>query len=138
MSNNINHIRNQINIYFTNKKIEHNKKRSKQNQRLYGKYYQSSKWKDLRSYKFIHTPYCEVCDRQGIVKECDEVHHLHVWRTGKTEEEKWQLLLDYDNLCSCCSYHHHLFHDYLRRYNKDQATIEELLEYEKKYEEFIK
>ena len=136
-NNNITHIRDQINTYFDNKKQEHDKKRSKNNRKIYGKYYQSPKWKELRAYKFANTPYCEVCDRQSIVKECDEIHHKIPFLTGKTEEEKWSLLLDYNNLISCCSYHHHLFHDYLRRYNKDQATIDELIDYEKKYEEFL-
>ena len=135
--NKINNIRNQINQFYKDKKELQNKKHSNLNRRLYAKYYQSSKWKSLRTYKFIETPFCEVCERQGIIKQCDEVHHLRKFLSGKTEEEKWILLLDYSNLCSCCTHHHHLFHDYMRLYGKDEATIDEVLDYEKKCEEFL-
>lgn len=133
----IQHIRDQIVQHYKDKKELYNKSKSIKNRRKYGEYYQSSKWKDLRAIKFVNDPCCEVCKQQGIVKPTEEVHHLHVFLSGKTEEDKWSLLLDYSNLCSCCRYHHHLFHDYLRRYNKNQATIDELIEYEDKYKEFL-
>lgn len=135
--NKINHIRDQINTYYANKREEHNKKKSKSNNRKYGVYYQSSKWKHLRAIKFVNNPCCEVCERQGIVKPTEEIHHLHVFLSGKNELDKWTLLLDYNNLCGCCAYHHHLFHDYLRRYNKTECTINDLLSYEERYKEFI-
>lgn len=67
-----------------------------------GKYYNTKQWKNLRNYYIRRNPLCEICLSKGIVKPANEVHHRTPYLRGKTDEERWQLLLDEDNLQSLC------------------------------------
>lgn len=87
----------------------HNKK--------YNKYYQSSGWKALRLWKITTSPLCENCLHYDIVTPADEVHHKIPWLTGKTEADRWRLLLDASNTMSLCSSCHKLYHRYMRQNN---------------------
>ena len=123
-------IRNKIQKHFEDKHNEYLTKQRNRSNRRYGKYYQSKGWKDLRALKFTNNPTCEVCERQGYVTPTEEIHHLRPFLTGITEEARWNLLLNYNNLCSCCRYHHSLFHDYIRKNHLDYASIDNILSYE--------
>jgi len=67
-----------------------------------GKYYNTKQWKNLRNYYIRRHPLCEICLSKGIVKEANEVHHKLPYLRGKTDEERWKLLTDEDNLMSLC------------------------------------
>jgi 5-methylcytosine-specific restriction protein A len=70
------------------------------------KYYNSCLWKHLRNSWIRDHPVCEVCYRNGIIKQADEVHHINPYQRGLTDEDKWTLLLDEDNLISLCKQCH--------------------------------
>ena len=83
----------------------------------WNKYYQSNDWKQLRKWKIINNPICEVCARSGLVIPATEIHHKRPFSTGETEEEKWRLLLDPSNVISVCSECHDEFHKQLQKYH---------------------
>ena len=80
-------------------------------------YYQNRQWKQLRQWKIINNPICEVCARSGLVIPATEIHHKRPFGTGETEQEKWRLLLDPLNLISVCSECHAEFHRQLKKYH---------------------
>ena len=82
--------------------------------RKWNRYYQSHEWKQLREWKINNYPICENCYHYGIVIPATEVHHLHVFSDGKTEQDKWKLLLDPYNIRSLCSSCHDLYHNTMR------------------------
>lgn len=75
-------------------------------------YYNSMQWRNLRNY-YIHThPLCERCyNIYGRSVPAEEVHHKKEFLKGQTEQERWQLLTDPDNLMSLCSACHHEIHN---------------------------
>lgn len=85
-----------------------NKNKKKNNQSA--KYYNSKQWKFLRNKYYREHPLCEKCLEQDIITPADHVHHIREFIQGITEEQRWQLLLDPDNLQSLCKYHHQQIH----------------------------
>ena len=83
----------------------------------HAKYYNSALWKHLRNSWIKEHPVCEICYRQGIIKAAEEVHHIRPFTRGLTEEERWTLLLDEDNVISLCRHCHEEVH-------KGNVTIE--------------
>jgi len=79
------------------------------------KYYNSKYWKNLRNAFIREHPLCYDCALEGKSTPAEEVHHKIAWSTGKTEDEKWNLLLDPDNLVSLCIKHHHERHKIMNR-----------------------
>lgn len=55
-------------------------------------------------------PLCECCLENGIVTPAVDVHHKIPWDSGLTEESKWLLLLNVDNLQSLCKNCHYKIH----------------------------
>lgn len=70
------------------------------------KYYNSKYWKKLRNQYIMLHPLCEDCILEGKSIPAEEVHHCTPWQRGTNDEEKWDLLLDPDNLVSLCKTHH--------------------------------
>lgn len=83
------------------------------------KYYDTKQWKMLRKAYWKAHPLCECCLKKGIVRQADEVHHKHIFLRGKSEEERWNLLLDWNNLMSVCSECHAKLHAYANKHNLD-------------------
>lgn len=83
-------------------------------------YYNNSLWFNLRNYYIKNHPLCEMCMEEGVVKEAEDVHHIIPFLTGETDEERWKLLLDEDNLKSLCSKHHVEVHNQLRKHRQNQ------------------
>ena len=74
-------------------------------------YYNSQYWKRLRnSYIRLH-PICQMCALENRSTPAEQVHHRIPFMTGKTEEERWNLLLNPDNLMSLCIRHHKEIHN---------------------------
>lgn len=79
------------------------------------KYYNSKYWKRLRNTYIIHHPLCEDCMLEGISTAADEVHHIKPFMSVKDDTERWNLLLDPNNLVSLCLRHHHERHKQLKK-----------------------
>lgn len=79
------------------------------------KYYNSKYWKKLRTQYIQEHPICHDCMLEGISRPAEEVHHLTSFMNGKTDEERWDLLLDPNNLVSLCIKHHHERHKQLNK-----------------------
>ncbi len=124
-------IRSNITKHYEKQKEEYEKKRQSDNRRRWGPYYHSKQWRTLRNQYYVEHPICEVCEIEGRAIPTEEIHHLHVYGSADTEQEKWKLLLNYNNLCACCKYHHNLFHEYLKKNNLNECTITDLIKYEK-------
>ena len=78
-------------------------------------YYNSRGWKQLRrAYNMSH-PLCERCLLKGISRQAEHVHHVRPFLTGKTDEERWQLLLDPTNLQALCRECHEEVHRQLNK-----------------------
>ena len=88
------------------------------NKQLYQKIYQNKRWKKLRSRKFQTDPLCELCLKEGHVKQAQEIHHIIPFMTGSTPEEVEDLAYNYDNLQSLCIYHHKIVENLLRKSGK--------------------
>ena len=120
-------IRNNIDNYYKKQEIERNKEKSLRRNSKWNKYYSNKYWHELRNNYYMKHPCCECCERQGIVTPAEEVHHIHKFSAGLTEQAKWNLLLNEHNLISVCKYHHNLAHVYMERYHTDTAGIDEIL-----------
>jgi len=77
-------------------------------------YYNSRRWKYLRHRYITDHPFCEICEKRGRAVNADEVHHKHFILNGLSEEERYMLLTDENNLMSLCSSCHHKLHAYAK------------------------
>ena len=91
-------------------RISHKELPYKHENNVSGKYYNTKQWKNLRNYYIRRNPLCEICLSKGIVRPAEEVHHRHPFLLGGTDEERWQLLTDEDNLQSLCKKCHDEVH----------------------------
>lgn len=73
-------------------------------------FYNSVHWKRLRNYYIKAHPLCEECLKHGIVKPAEQVHHKTEFLRGRDDNERWNLLLDEDNLMSLCVKCHNAKH----------------------------
>lgn len=78
----------------------------------WGRYYQSRAWKKLREWQIANYPLCHDCALNGLSVPATEAHHKVPFGTGKTDEEKFALLLDPENIVSLCHECH------MKRHNK--------------------
>lgn len=134
----INHIRSNITNYYKKKKEDHYKEHCKRRNEMWLKYYGSTQWKELRNKYYQQHCLCECCLRQGRVVQADEVHHIHKFSSGITEEAKWRLLLNENNLISLCAYHHDIAHKYMNNNHTDIADIDDILYYEEHINSIIR
>ena len=132
---NINTIRSNISNFYKKKKEESREANNRYSNKWY-KYYHDNRWHRLREWKYLNNPVCEVCEKQGRMTQTDDIHHLHVFGSGATEQEKWNLLLDPFNLCACCARHHAMFHELLRASHQTYVSVDDVVKYEEKIMEF--
>lgn len=85
------------------------------------KYYNDRRWGLLRNWYIRNNPLCEECLLKGISRAAEHVHHKKEFLKGKTEEERYELLLDPDNLESVCKECHQEIHE---KRHKEEQTIE--------------
>lgn len=75
------------------------------------KVYQDKRWKDLRNWYFIKNPLCELCLKEGISKEGEDVHHIVSPFKYKSNLDKVrELAFNKDNLMTLCKEHHSAIH----------------------------
>lgn len=82
------------------------------------KYYGDKRWKLLRNWYIQLHPLCEECLFNGRSVPAEHVHHRIPFGSGTTEEERFRLLLDINNLESVCQECHQKIHNELK--HKDQ------------------
>ena len=81
------------------------------------KYYGTKEWHNLRQTKLYEQPLCERCLALGKVTPAHSVHHMCVFGSCPTEEERWYWFLNYNNLISVCQECHNEIHNkHLRGY----------------------
>lgn len=73
-------------------------------------FYNDIRWKRLRNWYMREHPLCEECFKKGISTPSTDCHHIKPFLRGKTVEDKWNLLLDEDNLIALCEECHHDIH----------------------------
>lgn len=61
--------------------------------------YDTQRWKRLSKKKRTVTPFCEMCDAEGVTTVADVVDHIQEIEDGG-DPYKW------DNLMSLCHHHH--------------------------------
>ena len=76
------------------------------NNNKWNMFYQDRRWKKLRQWYMMTHPLCVDCLFEGRSVPAVECHHIIPFGTGDTIEEKFELLLDPDNLCALCKDHH--------------------------------
>lgn len=79
-------------------------------------YYNSSAWHSLRLDYYSKNPLCEVCLAHDVVRVAEHVHHKRKFLSGITEDERWSLLLEPNNLMSVCSKCHSKLHSKMKQY----------------------
>lgn len=121
-----NNIRNKLNANKQEQIDEHNKRTNKHSSKWYG----NKAWHILRNQYYTAQPICECCLKQGIIKSADSVHHLKRFMSGDSEEDKWKLFLDWNNLCSLCTRHHNMCHEMMRAQGRNEMTIDEVIQYD--------
>lgn len=96
----------------------------------YSQFYGDRRWDKLRDWYRREHPLCECCLREGRNVPMNEVHHLRIWRTGRTTEEKWEIFLNPDVLCSLCTDHHKKIHNYMNERQLEYVSIDEFAAYD--------
>jgi hypothetical protein len=91
-------------------------------------YYNSSAWHSLRNEYYVKHPLCECCMSHDRVTVADHVHHKRAFLNGITDSERWQLLLDENNLMSVCTACHSALHAKAKHYGL--AFVDELTDFE--------
>ncbi len=94
-------------------------------------FYNSKAWRTLRRFYYDRHPICEECLKHNVITPAEEIHHKRPFLTGKTDEERWSLLLDENNLYSLCRVCHDKLHLKAKRYKLtyiDELTEKEYLE----------
>ena len=81
-----------------------------------GKYYNSQAWKSLRNEYFNNHPLCEECLKRDIVSPGEHVHHKLPFIKGVNEQQKWDILLNINNLITLCETCHYGIHDRMKKY----------------------
>lgn len=72
--------------------------------------YNTARWKRLRLVKLRDNPLCEICEKKGITKMADDVHHIQSFMSVDDPEARKALAFDYDNLMSLCDECHSEIH----------------------------
>lgn len=71
--------------------------------RYYKVLIQSRRWHELREWYISRHPFCEECERRGILDQrAEEVHHVKPIGTAKDKSGMERLAFDKDNLQALC------------------------------------
>lgn len=92
------------------------KKKKEPNKNRSAKYYNSKSWQTIRNRYIRDYPLCERCLANGKTVPAEHIHHLVPFLTGITEEERWKLLTDVDNLQALCAKCHKEIHNMMHEH----------------------
>ena len=85
--------------------------------------YQSKRWKELRKAYYEEHPLCERCLQEGRITPAQDIHHkLSCFVRGLTEEEKYRIAFDPNNLMALCVDCH------IKEHHKNELTIKDKLD----------
>ena len=73
--------------------------------------YNTARWRKMREAKLRDNPLCEICERNGITRMTDDVHHIQSFMSTDNPESRKVLAFDYDNLMSVCDECHSAIHN---------------------------
>lgn len=73
-------------------------------------FYNSKAWRLTRCAYILNHPLCAICDSRGRITPTTDIHHIIPWDSGETIDEKWDLLLDENNLLPVCEPCHYALH----------------------------
>lgn len=86
-------------------------------------YYHNSLWTKLAQWYKKHHPFCERCEAMEKTTPATQVHHKIPFMKGITDEDKWKLLLDEDNLMSVCDQCHVDIHNEMNGRKKKTTNL---------------
>ena len=98
------------------------------------KFYGSMAWKRFRDTYVSLYPLCQECLKHNKINPTEHVHHKHRFMDGNTEEERWRLFLDEDNVIAVCSRCHHAYHNKMKKYNMVSCNDLTQKEYDEAHE----
>lgn len=78
--------------------------------KYWAKYYQCKGWDMLRNQVRIEEPLCQICLQEGRVTPTTEIHHIAPFGRGFTQKERFEMLLDRNNVIGLCSECHDKVH----------------------------
>ena len=73
--------------------------------------YNSERWHKLSVYKRSVNPLCELCEKKGITRHAEDVHHIISFMKGESRGEIEDLAYNFDNLMSLCKECHQNIHN---------------------------
>ena len=95
-------------------KKPYRRKTKEQYNRSSAVYYNNVRWKKLRNWYISQHPLCIDCLAEGRTTAAEHIHHCIPFMSGNTDNERWQLLLDPNNLVPLCKEHHEERHRLMR------------------------
>lgn len=90
--------------------------------KIYREFITSTKWQRLRRQKINANPLCEMCQREGIVKAAQEVHHKTPVESAPARTDQELLMFSLDNLQSLCRECHKKVHEVLGKNTKEERA----------------
>lgn len=98
-------------------------------------FYSSMAWNRLRKTFLSLHPICSECLKHEKVEPATCIHHKVPFMRGETDEEKWSLFLDENNLIPLCNKCHTALHIKDAKYGL--SALDDLSEKEWKYAQGI-
>ena len=71
--------------------------------------YAKQRWRKLRALYLAEHPLCEFCEKIGIAKGAEDVHHKDGF-DNYSGDERAEKAFDYTNLVALCKEHHAFLH----------------------------
>lgn len=81
---------------------------------IYNYVYNTAKWRKLRQAYLMQHPLCEMCKKDGKVKEATEVHHITPISKAESELQMKELGYNPNNLMALCEECHHKLHNEMK------------------------
>ena len=81
---------------------------------IYNNVYNTARWRKLRQAYLMQHPLCELCEKEGKVKEATEVHHITPISNANDELSMKDLGFNHDNLMALCEECHHKIHNEMK------------------------
>lgn len=98
-------------------------------------YYNTLAWRRFRQTYYTEHPVCEECLRHHKITPADDLHHLVPFGNGVTEQERWRLFLDPNNVKALCEACHYAYHTKMKRYKMIRCDELTQKEYEEAHRE---
>lgn len=64
--------------------------------------YDTRRWRNLVRIKLMDSPLCELCQKKGVIRPAENIHHIVSFMSTDDPIERSRLAYDYSNLMSLC------------------------------------